>query len=172
LATALQRTLKMIRLYLTKSEVEICTHVGKYRHAVTSQMGQERKQDTRQNGLQLSVNGVITEYAVAKALNLHFDLNCDFRKFGADLISQKGNTIDVKSTEKHGGNLNAVFWSNSKPADVFILTEIHNSYIGLIGWIDRENFLRQDNVRDVGNGNFYSMPQSQLFSLDDWVKVR
>ena len=136
----------MIRLYLTKSEVEICTHVGKYRHAVTSQMGQERKQDTRQNGLQLSVNGVITEYAVAKALNLHFDLNCDFRKFGADLISHKGATIDVKCTTKEGGALNAVVWSDSKPADIFILAELHYSHVKLAGWIRAEHFLVPEHI--------------------------
>ena len=123
----------MIRLTLTQSEIDICTYVGTYRNHITSQQGTERKQDASLDSLQMSINGVITEYAVAKVLNLHFDVDCTFRKFGADLITHKNKTIDVKSTMTHGGNLNAVFWSEQKGADIFILTEILNRAIGIVG---------------------------------------
>jgi hypothetical protein len=158
-------------MYLSRSEIEICTYIGKYRHAVTSKEGQERKQYQRQDSVQLSINGVLTEYAVAKGLNLVFDLNCDYRKFGADLTSRKGKSIDVKSTSNAGGNLNAVLWSTSKPADIFILTEIHYSFVGLIGWIDRDRFLIPAYLKNVGNGEFYSMPQSALLPLDNIVTI-
>lgn len=162
----------MIRLTLTQSEVDICTYVGKYRNHITSAQGTERKQDASLDGLQMSINGVITEYAVAKALNLHFDVDCTFRKFGADLITHKGKTVDVKSTMTHGGNLNAVFWSEQKGADIFILTEILASAVGIVGWIPREQFLVPAYVKDVGNGEFYSMPQSKLLPIDDFIKLK
>jgi hypothetical protein len=152
----------MIRVKLSASEIAICNYVGKYRNHITSQHGTERKQDQSQDGLQMSINGVITEYAVSKFLNVHFDLNCDFRKFGADLISAKGATIDVKCATKEGGNLSAVFWSTDKPCDVFVLTEIHPLHVRIVGWISREDFLQDENIRDVGNGPFYSVPQSRL----------
>ncbi len=162
----------MIRYSLTQSELDICTYVGKYRNHITSAQGTERKQDASLDGLQMSINGVITEYAVAKVLNLHFDVDCTFRKFGADLITHKDKTIDVKSTMTHGGNLNAVFWSEQKGADIFILTEILASAVGIVGWTPRDRFLVPEHVKDVGNGEFYSMPQSKLFPIDDFVKLK
>jgi len=162
----------MIRYSLTQSELDICTYVGKYRNHITSAQGTERKQDASLDGLQMSINGVITEYAVAKALNLHFDVDCTFRKFGADLVTHKGRTVDVKSTMTHGGNLNAVFWSEQKGADIFILTEILASAVGIVGWIPREQFLVPAYVKDVGNGEFYSMPQSKLLPIDDFIKLK
>jgi len=152
----------MIRVHLTPSEIAICNYVGKYRNHITSQHGTERKQDQRQDGEQMSIRGVLTEYAVSKYLNLHFDLNCEFRKFGADLVTQKGSTIDVKCTSTNGGNLNAVAWSENKPCDVFVLTEILHSHVLIVGWISADEFLQERNKRDVGNGPFYSVPQSQL----------
>ena len=104
----------------------------------------------------------LTEYAVSKYLKLPFDLNCDFRKFGADLVTRKGKKIDVKCAKTIGGNLNAVAWSNTKPVDVFVLTELHTSCVRLIGWIYREDFLVEENLVDIGNGHYYSVKPSQL----------
>lgn len=152
----------MIRVHFSKTEYQLLVSIGRLRHSVTSSLGTERKQDQKQDSEQMAINGVLTEYAASKALNLHFDLNCDFRKFGADLVSRRGATIDVKSTSRAGGNLNAVVWSGGKPAEIFVLTEIHHSHILLVGWIHRDDFLRDENIRNVGNGNFYSVPQSKL----------
>lgn len=152
---------------ITPSEYAICHFIGKLRHQETSKHGTERRQDSRLDSLQMSIDGVITEYAVAKALGLFFDIDCEYRKFGADLISRKGNLIDVKSTKEPGGNLNAVGWSESKPVDVFVLTEIRPTHVRIVGWIDRESFLQDENIRDVGNGPFYSLPQSSLIPFDE-----
>lgn len=158
---------RYINRYLTVTELDICMYIGKMRYNITSQQGKERKQDETQNSLQMSINGVITEYAVAKTLNLSFDLNCDFRKFGADLILRDGRTVDVKSTYTADGNLNAVKWSVEKPCDVFVLTEIHPSHVRIVGWIGRGKFLRPENLVNVGRGEFYSVPQSALNAFDE-----
>lgn len=162
----------MIRYQLTQSEFDICTYIGKYRNHITSAQGTERKQDASLDGLQMSINGVITEYAVAKALNLNFDMDCTFRKFGADLETHREKTIDVKSTMTHGGNLNAVGWSASKGADIFILTEILSNAVGIVGWIPRELFLVPEYLKDVGNGAFYSMPQTKLKPIDEFIRLK
>jgi hypothetical protein len=158
---------RYLRRNLTVTELDICMYIGKMRYSITSQQGTERKQDITQNSLQMSIDGVITEYAVAKTLNLNFDLNCDFRKFGADLVTADGRTIDVKSTYTVGGPLNAVGWSVEKPCDVFVLTEIHPSHVRIVGWIGRGKFLRPENLKDVGRGEFYSVPQTLLNAFDE-----
>jgi len=155
-----------VDVVLTSTEIMVCTYIGKLRNHITSQHAQDRKQDKSLDGVQISINGVITEYAVAKFLKLPFDLNCDFRKFGADLVTRKGKTIDVKCTSKIGGNLNAVVWSNTKPVDVFVLTEIHNVCVRLVGWINSKDFLLEENLFDVGNGEYYSVRQSELMPFE------
>lgn len=153
----------MIRVTLTKTEYAILEFVGNMRHSITSASGTEMKQDTSMNGLQASIDGVITEYAVAKYLNLHLDLNCDYRAFGADLISRLGNHIDVKSTRRANGNLNAVGWSNGKCADIFVLTEILHSAVGIVGWIHRDLLLQDANiVVPKDRAPYYSVDRSKL----------
>lgn len=153
----------MLRVPLTKTEFVILEFVGKMRHSVTSALGTEMKQDTTMDGLQASIDGVISEYAVAKYLNLHLDLNCDYRNFGADLVSRKGNLIDVKSTRRANGNLNAVGWSNGKCADVFVLTEILHSAVAIVGWIERDLLLQDANiVCPVNRAPYYSVDRSKL----------
>lgn len=50
---------------LTVTELDICMYIGKMRYTITSQHRPEGKQDLSQNGLQMCIDGVITEYAVA-----------------------------------------------------------------------------------------------------------
>lgn len=156
----------MIRVSLSQTEIMLCKQIGTLRHQITSQHAKDQKQDQRQNSIDISINGVFAEYAVSKALNLHFDMNCDYRTFGADLISQKGATIDVKCTTTEGGNLNAVAWSSNKSADIFVLAELHYSHVKIIGWISKDNFLIPAHKKDVGNGTFYSVPQSKLTAFN------
>ena len=153
----------MIRVSLTKTEFAVIEYVGKLRSQITSERGTDMLQDVNMNGIQSSIDGVLTEYAVAKYLNLHLDLNCDFRAFGADLVSAKGATIDVKSTRAAGGNLNAVGWSTDKTADIFVLTEILPTCVGIVGWIHRDSFLRNENVvTPKGRKPYYSVSRDKL----------
>lgn len=152
-------------IHLSNSEFRILTFVGCMRFHATSEQGIEKKQSDH-SALNIVIDGVISEYAASKAFNVSFDLNCDYRKFGADLISQKGAKIDVKSTRIVGGNLNAVKWTENKEGDIFVLTELHYLpeavYVDVVGWIERENFLIPANIKDVGNGEFYSMARERL----------
>jgi hypothetical protein len=158
---------RYINIYLTKTEHDICCYIGKMRHTITSQNVPDNKKDAKQDSTQLCIDGVITEYAVAKVLNLNFDFNCDFRKFGADLMTADGRALEVKSTKTIGGNLNAVKGSAAKPAAIFVLTEIHATHVRLVGWIGRARFLHPDNLKNVGRGEFYSVPQSVLYPFDE-----
>jgi len=157
----------MIGIALTSSEIKICNYVARYRDYETSKNAKENIQNKKKNALDSLIHGTIAEYAVAKVFNLNFDLNCEYRNFGADLITPTGKKIDVKSTEKKGGDLNAVYKSKDKPCDFFVLAEIRHSHVAIVGWIDRKSFLKNENIIDVGNGPFYSVPQSKLVAFNE-----
>lgn len=154
----------MMRQPLSDSELKILTYIGRYRHFETNQKGTNKKQDATLDDEEMAIRGVITEYAVAKAMNLHFDVNCNYRKFGEDLRMHNGMTIDVKSCKVAGGDLNAVLWSadSGKACDVYILTEYFPSAVGLVGWIEAERFFVPENIVDKGYGDFYSYPRNRL----------
>ena len=159
-----------MKVVLSETERELCRYIGELRNYITAQNSPDMMQDKTKNTVQISIDGVMSEYAVAKYLNIHFDMNCDYRKFGPDLISKKGAPIDVKSTTKRGGNLNAVGWADKKPAQIYILTEIHEDGVEIVGWISKEDFIRPENMMDVGNGPFYSIAQKALEKFKDVPK--
>lgn len=158
------------RVELSSTEHYLCQQIGELRHRITSQRGKEMKQDEKLDGFAMSVEGVITEYATAKALNLHFDMNCDYRNFGADLYTQKGKSIDVKCVSKQGGDLNAVGWSVNKAADVYILTEIYHSSVGIVGWVNGQDFLVPEYLKEGQKGPFYSYPRNKLRPIDEFIR--
>jgi hypothetical protein len=158
---------RYLNVYFTQTEYDICRYIGEMRYKITAQHVPDNRQDATQDPMQMCVDGVLTEYAVAKTLNLSFDLNCDFRQFGADLTTRDGKPLEVKSTKTVGGNLNAVKGSAEKPAAFFVLTEIHSSHVRIVGWIGRERFLHPDNLKDIGRGSFYSVPQISLVPFDE-----
>ena len=137
------------------------------RQAETSKYAKDMAQDSAQSSVEISVLGVFGEYAAAKALNLFFDVNTAYRNFGPDLVSRKGNKIDVKSTKRKGGNLNAVHWSKNKPTDIYVLTEVCLPFVNVVGWIHRDTFLVDENlVHRDDRAPYYSVPQSALSPIN------
>ena len=151
----------------TETEISILDYVAHLRYTKTKESGKEFIQSNK-NPRDIVRHGVYTEYAVAKYLNLFFDLNCNFRKFTEDLCTDLGTKIDVKSTEKEGGPLNATRNAIKKPADIFIHTEINDAenYVKIIGYVDRNELLQQNKINDIGNGNYYRIPQKYLKKIN------
>ena len=152
----------------TETEISILDYIAHLRYRETSKKAKEQKQDLSKNSRDIVRHGVYTEYAAAKHINVFFDLNCDYRKFGADLVTWKGTKVDVKSTISSGGPINARKNSVSKPADIFICTEVDdaNGEVKIIGYIERDELLQDANLHDIGNGPYYSLPQTYLKKLN------
>lgn len=162
----------MIVIQLTTTELQILDYVATRRYIETSSKGKEMQQDTSRSPWQLCLDGVYGEYAVGKHFNLFFDLNCNYRKFGPDFVRNDGTKIDVKSTRHIGGPINAAEWSINKPADIYILTEIYDDKVAIIGWVDRDTFLVDSNKHQIGNNKpYYCLPQNYLTPLNETKKT-
>lgn len=152
-----------IIVQLDKSEIALLMKIGEMRNSATSKHSPDMAQDKTQNGVQMSIQGTIGEYAVAKKMNLHFDINTAYRNFGADLVSHRKARIDVKSTTKKGGNMNAVGWTKPEDADVYILTEIEIPVVTIVGWVRSADFINEDNmVYPPEKKPFYTISQDRL----------
>lgn len=153
-----------MNITFSNTEMIILDLMAHLRYLKTSENAAEQIQDYSLSPREIVRRGVYTEYAVSKYMNVFFDLNCDYRKFGADLISNLGSAIDVKSTTHKGGPLNAKSNATKKPGDIFICTEINdNDVVTIVGFIDRESFLKQENIKQGKyKGFYYSVPQHVL----------
>ena len=146
---------------LSPSELRMCRFIGAMRYATTNDACAEQIQSDL-DPLGIVVDGVIGEYCVAKHLNLHFSLDTDLRDWGADLIGRNGETIDVKTTRKQGGRLNATITSQKKNFDYYILCELANDGAHIVGGITREMFINDKNLVMGKKGEYYAIDRSRL----------
>jgi len=146
---------------LSTSELRMCRFIGAMRYATTNDACAEQIQSDL-DPLGIVVDGVIGEYCVAKHLNLHFSLDTDLRDWGADLIGRNGETIDVKTTRKQGGRLNATRTSQKKNFDYYILCELANDGAHIVGGITREMFINDKNLVMGKKGEYYAIDRSRL----------
>jgi len=146
---------------LSTSELRMCRFIGAMRYATTNDACAEQIQSDL-DPLGIVVDGVIGEYCVAKHLNLHFSLDTDLRDWGADLIGRNGETIDVKTTRKQGGRLNATRTSQKNNFDYYILCELANDGAHIVGGITREMFINDKNLVMGKKGEYYAIDRSRL----------
>jgi hypothetical protein len=146
---------------LSTSELRMCRFIGAMRYATTNDACAEQIQSDL-DPLGIVVDGVIGEYCVAKHLNLHFSLDTDLRDWGADLIGRNGETIDVKTTRKQGGRLNATRTSQKKNFDYYILCELAKDGAHIVGGITREMFINDKNLVMGKRGEYYAIDRSRL----------
>jgi len=149
---------------LSPSELRMCRFIGAMRYATTNDACAEQIQSDL-DPLGIVVDGVIGEYCVAKHLNLHFSLDTDLRDWGADLTTQRGATIDIKTTRAKGGRLNATRTSQKKNFDHYILCELADEGAHIVGWIPREEFINDDNLVMGKRGEYYALDRSKLKTL-------
>lgn len=153
-----------MKIKLTDSELRICQFVGMMRYHTTSRACEEQIQSDL-NPLDITIEGVIGEYCVSKHLNLHFSLDTDLRvEWGADLVTYKGKTIDVKTTRKKGGNLNATLTSANKNFDIYVLCELESDGCNIVGWIAKNKFITPENIVEGKKGAYYTISRDKLIT--------
>ena len=155
----------MRRINLTDAELFICRTLGVMRrseamHKVVDQ--QVGKDDT----WSIDIDGMVAEYCVAKMLNLCPDLTIGVRNGGADLISQKGKTIDVKATRHKNGRLLATLKKAAAPCDMYVLAIVDDKGADIVGWASKTHLFHDANQIDLGHGVGFALEQDQLRPFD------
>ena len=146
---------------LTDAELHICRMLGVMRrseamHKVVDQ--QVGKDDT----WAIDIDGVVAEFCAAKQLNLCPDLTVSVRNGGADLITHKGQTVDVKSTRHKNGRLLATLKKAQDPCDVYVLVIVDDFGGDVVGWASKDMLFQDANKTDLGHGVGYALTQDQL----------
>lgn len=155
----------MIEIFLTETEYYICKMIGQIRTAQTSKLCAEQIQSSLDPAL-INEDGVMSEYIVAKYKKWFFDLDCDVRKFGADLVAPTGHKIDVKSTRRLNGDMNVRYTHKNKNYDYYVLVELRERSGIIVGIANRDKVINESNVAisSITGEKYYRLPREKLQS--------
>lgn len=149
------------RIDLTPAELHICRILGVMRRSEAMDKVKDQ-QVGNDDSWSIDIDGVVAEYCVAKLLNLCPDLTVSVRNGGADLITRKGKTVDVKSTRHVNGRLLATLKKAIDPCDMYVLVVVDNFGGNVMGWASKDDLFHEDNKQDLGHGVGYAIPQQGL----------
>lgn len=155
------RLLVPMRVTLTDAEFRICRWLAAQRHAVNRASHVVDRQLGPQSAEQTDLDGIGGEFAFAKAANLYPDMSLSPRQGSFDAVLY-GHSIDVKTTKYASGMLLATTNKCTDPADVFVLVMGSMPSYVVAGWAWGRELLHADNLRDLGHGVGYALPQHRL----------
>ena len=152
---------EMIEINLTDDEVMMCQHIGHLRSVLSRGNNIKDRKQSNMAGLDIDAQGVTAEYAVAKHLNVFFDLGLSPRAGSADGV-MKGHSYDVKSTHPAFGKLLATLKDNPD-VDMYIMCLTPDRWtVKMVGWCWKKELINKKNIKDLGYGKGYALEQSQL----------
>lgn len=147
---------------LNEIEVEICEMLAKRRFVSNRKNGVHDAKIGPQSNRETDVDGICAEFAFAKALNLYPDFSISPRKGGVELISRRRKRVDVKQTKYAHGKLLVTQNTQVADADIYVLVTGQMPVFQIAGWASAHQVIVPENLRDLGYGNTYCLPQSGL----------
>lgn len=161
-----------ININLNEEEQAIAKFIAEKRRLTNRRNKVEEKKLGPNPGMEIEIGGYGAEMAVAKAFNVYPDFTTHSRSGGYDLIIGKGKKqkrVDVKYTDNSNGNLIAPIKKGREkngPEIYFLVIGKFPKY-RLIGWCKREEFLKKENIKDIGHGPTYVLDRDQLHPFDE-----
>lgn len=156
----------MIRL--EESEQKICEYIAKERHNNARRKGVPNKKKGPQSAYETDLEGVASEMAAAKMLNVWPDLMIGEAPAHDLLVGR--HTIDVKTTKYKTGKLIAALYKKDKACDYYMLMLGTFPEYSLGGFCRKEKILNENTVTNLGWGQLHALEQDQLMSLDEFKK--
>lgn len=155
------------KITLTESERQVAEFIAKRRFDSCRESNIVNNKKGPQSNYETDLEGMASELAAAKALNVWPDLTEDIQAH--DLI-YNGLTIDVKTTKYKTGRLVATLGKKNKACDYYVLLVGECPTYDIKGFAKRENLLSEDTITDLGWGKLHALTQDKLTSIADFLK--
>lgn len=115
--------------------------------------------------------GLLGEFAVAKYLGFGVDTNHNpHGGDGGSDFKYRGQTIDVKYVDMIDQPILMFKNIHKFRSDIAILTKPfephHRSKVVIMGWIDKDSFIKNHYIRDFGYGKTCCLDGRKLFNID------
>lgn len=152
---------------LTDSEQKIATYLAKTKFKTSRERGITNNKKGPQSNYETDLEGVGSEMAAAKILNLWPDLQIESIN---DHDLTLGNiTIDVKATKYKNGKLIVGIHKKQKPCDYYMLMIGSFPEYTCAGFCKKEDILNNNTITDLGWGPLHALQQSSLKSLEEFL---
>ena len=149
---------------LDKLEIELCEFIGKKRSEIARSNNVKDAKIGDHNGIEADIQGFKAEYAFAKQFNLFPDFGLSPRSGSFDGKTKNGSRYDIKSTKYKTGNLLSTLKVNPD-VDIYILAHVNENIVDFVGWVKKEDFIKEENIKDLGHGKGYFLSREKLKSF-------
>jgi hypothetical protein len=149
-------------IQMTEEEHRIAKYIAGCRMASCKANHVTDKQMGKQSPDQIEYDGVLSEMAVAKVMNLYPDFTTQPRHGGVDLTDHDGTRIDVKSTRYDDVIMCVHKDKDPNEVDIYIMTRIKDKTVEVIGYLTSPDVFKDSNLRDLGHGLTYAIDAKDL----------
>jgi hypothetical protein len=129
-----------------------------------------RRVDPERGDLEINVQGLMGEYAVARLLGEPFDLGIDLEGDGGVVDLYCGErSVQVKFNNTPSGDLYFTTATLFRADVAVLVVKAGRNAVRVIGFATRERFQREQEVRDYGHGRVAALPQEKLEPIERLV---
>ena len=151
-----------MKIILDNSEMLICSVVATLRNTTARGNGvRDARMDNKMTAIDIDTIGMMAELAWAKWKDCYPDLSV-FPQSGTHDFVIDGYTIDIKATRVKSGRLLATLKKSECCSDIYVLGIVDGNEVDFVGYATKSDLFREENIRDLGRGNGYSLDQSSL----------
>lgn len=141
------------------AEMIACARYNENRKAGSSNLIDELKGS--HDHLLYEIIGFKAEMAFAKKYNIYPDLEIHCRSGSYDLLIND-KRVDIKATMRPNGQLLVHRTKSKKESDIYVLAVVNGNVIDFKGWLQTEECFAEENIKDLGHGPTYAIPQDKL----------
>ena len=153
---------------LRETEQKICEYIAKERYNNARKKGIADNKKGPQSNYDTDLEGVASEMAAAKLLNVWPDIQIEEIPTHDLVVSDY--TVDVKATKYRTGKLIAALHKKDKACDYYMLMLGTFPEYSLGGFCKKEKLLNKDTITNLGWGELHALEQDKLMSLDEFKK--
>lgn len=146
---------------LNEAERKLARYLARERHARNRQRGTVNARIGPQDDEQTDLEGIAAEIAFAKLMNVYPDTQLEVCE-RADAYTTRLGGVDVKTTTYPRGQLLVRPTKAQHPADSYALMVGTFPRYAFVGWVSASEIMRPENLKDLGHGETYALPQEKL----------
>jgi|TARA_R110000744_G_scaffold315216_1_gene422134 hypothetical protein len=155
---------------LNAAEQKLAHYLAKARYENARGRNKPDMKKGPQSNEQTDLEGIASEIAAAKAVNVYPDLDTDLDDLPEiDLLTRSGYSIDVKATTYPNGKLITALWKKDKSCQFYMLVVGKFPKYRIAGIMSANELMRDQRIKNLGHGNTYTAEQAELQSVDEWL---
>ncbi len=165
----------MLSYKLGKNEQKVCESIARMRYENAREKGFGKSDILEVTSYKsIDVDGVGSEMAAAKILNVYYDIETDFQASELptyDLIC-KGKTVDVKTTKYRTGRLIVMPHKKNDQCDLYLLVVGSFPEYSVVGYATYDEIVQEENWGDPFGRNkpAYFLDQYKLTPVEELIE--